>query len=841
MPRSKRSKLVSLTQVSKKTREHKNALIEEVQANADKYRYCWLFGVGSMRNTHLKTVRKLWKDSARIFFGRGAVMAKGIGTTPEEEHKPGLHKLAQEFRRLSANYNTKGPQKNEVPNTLPGIDVANTFRTSNAGNTNAVARSCYQVICLQETNIEPLKIPLEKGGDIFWLDERTVANVIEGDNGAEIYALDVHIDSQSTEPAVLSGQAQLIGTFPTKTPANFRYVSETSLLVFSENVYEDGNLTHWDEWQSLKRPQLFSVPLLKGEDKKWSLGDSFYSPLRGTGHYSPVEPFGGTDDYDVSRSHIVYTCKDPELPEAWHTKQNVGDHAFHFKDHVLSVLATQVYLVDIKGDSPPRELTSGKQGAVHAPVFSKAGSKVAWLELDEDGYESDRAKIVIYDLGKNSAHSTVQFSRDDSFIYLTAGDEAKVKIFALPVPPTPSESSTYPTLDAKYTTPVPLTHSQASSTIHILPNDRLLFTQSSFTSPNDVFIFRDLKAVEGAILNDETAALAKVQPSRLTHFTKADLEGKHMSEGEEFWFIGANKKKVQGWLLKPKGWAPGQIKKWPAVLLIHGGPQGAWEDQWSNRWNPNGKSKKHASLMGYTKLILLFVVFANQGFFVVLINPTGSTTFGQEFTDAIAEDWGGKPFVDMANGWKYILEKYPEIDPERGVAAGASWGGYAINWIQGHPEFGFNFKACAVRPLNFSAHVLIVGNLQALVCHDGVFDSNYNGYSTDELFFFNHEWGGRPWEAKARKLNENPANFVDQWATPQLLIHGSKDYRLPETEGIAAFHALQQRGVPSRLVIFPDENHWVLKHGNSLKWHFEVLRWFDQFVGEDGRSDVSHK
>ncbi|EED79171.1 predicted protein [Postia placenta Mad-698-R] len=177
------------------------------------------------------------------------------------------------------------------------------------------------------------------------------------------------------------------------------------------------------------------------------------------------------------------------------------------------------------------------------------------------------------------------------------------------------------------------------------------------------------------------------------------------------------------------------------------------------------------------------------------MNPTGSTTFGQDFTDAISENWGGRPFEDMQKGWKHVLKTYPEIDPDRAVAAGASWGGYAINWIQGHPEFGFGFKA--------------------LVCHDGVFSAMYSGYATDELFF---EWGGRPWESKAKAVLEkyDPTNFVHKWSTPMLVIHGSKDYRLPETDGIGAFHALQERGIPSRLVIFPDENHWVMNHQNRM-------------------------
>jgi len=272
---------------------------------------------------------------------------------------------------------------------------------------------------------------------------------------------------------------------------------------------------------------------------------------------------------------------------------------------------------------------------------------------------------------------------------------------------------------------------------------------------------------------------------------------------EDFYFEGAEGKQVHGFVVKPHGWKEGdEKKKWPGLLFIHGGPQGVWDDRWSTRWNPN--------------------VFAHQGYFVVAINPTGSTTFGQDFTDAITKDWGGKPFVDLQKGWKYALDKYPEIDPDRAVAAGASWGGYAINWIQGHPEYEFNFKA--------------------LVCHDGVFDATYNGYSTDELFFFNHDWAGRPWDKETKELLEkyNPINYVHKWSTPQLVIHGSKDYRLPETDGIGAFHALKQQGVPTRLVIFPDENHWVLNHGNSLKWHYEVFRWFDLYVG-NGNVDAEVK
>jgi dipeptidyl aminopeptidase/acylaminoacyl peptidase len=271
-----------------------------------------------------------------------------------------------------------------------------------------------------------------------------------------------------------------------------------------------------------------------------------------------------------------------------------------------------------------------------------------------------------------------------------------------------------------------------------------------------------------------------------------------LNEYEEIWFEGAEGVQIHGWVVKPYGWKTGdKAKTWPALLLIHGGPQGAWEDQWSTRWNPQ--------------------VFASQGYFAIAINPTGSTTYGQAFTDAIAENWGGRPYVDLKKGWDHVLNKYPEIDPERAGAAGGSYGGYAVNWIAGHPEFGFNFKA--------------------LFSHDGIFDTRAAGYTTEELFFHIHEFGGTPYSKKGIENAEkwNPRNHVDKFSVPQLIVHGSKDYRLAETEGLAMFTALQLRHVPSKLVIFPDENHWVLNPSNSLEWHTQVFEWFDTYVGAGKR------
>ncbi|GBE85069.1 Dipeptidyl-peptidase 5 [Sparassis crispa] len=665
-----------------------------------------------------------------------------------------------------------------------------------------------------ESTVQPLEIPLANGGDAFWLDSRTVAHaVVEGEDNDKVtslYALSVKFKTEpSADILSVPDSPALIGKFPTATAQNFKLSVKSGVLVFSDLVHADGDITavkkndeawenrgdsafvydetyerHWDTWAGPKRPSLFSVKLAQSPDKKWSLGTEYVNLLNGTGHYCPVEPFGGTEDFDVSETHVVYTVKDPELPASWHTKQNV-------------------YIVDLSGQSKPRELTTGKFGATHSPIYSPQGDKAAWLQLDNDGSEADRAKIVIHDLTKDVQYTLTQhwdrspeaiiFSDDGRSLYITAGEHARVKVFVLPVPPTPESYTTDPAFPPEYRNPLALTSTGAATAVQPLPNGRLLFTYSSLTSPNDVYALRGLESLDLHSSTSRKTFKGKIE--RLTRFAENDLKEKSLSAGEDFWFEGALGKQVQGFILKPPGFKEGEKKKWPIVLLIHGGPQGAWEDQWSTRWNPN--------------------IFAQQGYFTVLINPTGSTTFGQEFTDAISGDWGGKPMEDLRKGWAYILNKFPEIDADRAVAAGASYGGYAINWIQGHPEYGFGFKA--------------------LLCHDGVFSSAYNGYSTDELFFFNHEWSGRPWEpeAKATIAKYDPANFVHRWSTPQLVIHGSKDYRLPETDGISAFHALQQLSVPSRLVIFPDENHWVLNHKNSLKWHYEVFRWFDKFVGKD--------
>ncbi|KZV95473.1 alpha/beta-hydrolase [Exidia glandulosa HHB12029] len=669
------------------------------------------------------------------------------------------------------------------------------------------------------STVSPFEVPLARGGEAFWLDAHTIGHVVrpEDDAAPQLLARDVEY---STE--LRAGEPYVVGTFPDVDVGNFKKSPDGSWLVFSADVYPDRDLNtvkqqdkewkdrgssalvyeetfvrHWDTFRTPKSPSLFSVRVTKSDDGKFVLGDKFNSVLKDTNHHSPVEPFGGTDNFDVSLTSVIYTAKDADVQPAWHTRQNI-------------------YVVPIEG-GPPVHLTSGKQGATTAPVFSASGSKVAWLELAKDGAEADKAQLIVHDFAEDVqfqlledwtlSPSEILFSHDDSHLILTVGEAARARILSLPLPSTPKADKFSATRKRhsinKDTKPSPITTEHHASGVQRAGTDgSLVFSQSSLRGPNNVFVLSPASSTRpsaarnlhsAAIAYDTTAVAAGWKLEQLTDFGLEQLGSKKLDAGEEFFFTGAKDVKVQGWVIRPPGYSKDDKKKWPVVLFIHGGPQGVWDDNWSTRWNPN--------------------VWAQQGYVVVAINPTGSTTFGQDFTDAISGDWGGRPFEDLRKGWAYVKEHYPQIDFDRAVGAGASWGGYAVNWIAGHPEWDFGFKA--------------------LFCHDGVFDTTYNGLVTDELYFFEQEFGAPAWTKEGYELSEkfNPARLVGKWTTPMLIVHGSKDFRLPDTEGISAFQALQRRKIKSRLVIFPDENHWVLNHKNSLKWHWEVFRWFHLFVG----------
>jgi len=257
---------------------------------------------------------------------------------------------------------------------------------------------------------------------------------------------------------------------------------------------------------------------------------------------------------------------------------------------------------------------------------------------------------------------------------------------------------------------------------------------------------------------------------------------------EQFTFIGWNGETVHGYVVKPWNYVAG--KKYPVAFLIHGGPQGSFGNGWSYRWNPQ--------------------TYAGQGYAVVMIDFHGSTGYGQKFTDAISGHWGDRPLEDLQKGWAAAQQKYAFLDGGKACALGASYGGFMVNWIAGNWNEPW----------------------KCLVSHDGVFENNAMGYATEELWFSEWENGGTPYDNPAGYQKFNPANFVANFKVPMLVIHGQQDFRIPVEQGIALFTANQRKGVESKFLYFPDENHWVLKPQNSVQWHETVNAWLKQHIGD---------
>ncbi len=277
-------------------------------------------------------------------------------------------------------------------------------------------------------------------------------------------------------------------------------------------------------------------------------------------------------------------------------------------------------------------------------------------------------------------------------------------------------------------------------------------------------------------------------PRRLTDHNAEQLKDVRFGAYEQFSFQGAEGRTVYGWVVKPVDFDP--ARKYPIAFLIHGGPQGSMGNSFHYRWNPQ--------------------TYAGQGFAAVFIDFHGSTGYGQAFTDAINRDWGGKPLEDLKRGLAAALERYPFLDGERACALGASYGGYMINWIAGAWPEGF----------------------RCLVNHCGVFDLRSMYYSTEELWFVEWEFGAPQFADPQAFERHNPLNLVARWQTPMLVIHGANDFRVPLEQGLAAFTALQRRGIPSQLLYFPDESHWVLKPHNSVQWHRTVEAWLKRWTGD---------
>jgi dipeptidyl aminopeptidase/acylaminoacyl peptidase len=296
------------------------------------------------------------------------------------------------------------------------------------------------------------------------------------------------------------------------------------------------------------------------------------------------------------------------------------------------------------------------------------------------------------------------------------------------------------------------------------------FTSASFTSPAELY----------AVANNGGDV------RKLTDVNREALAATRMGKPEQFTFIGANGETVYAYIVRPADFDAG--KKYPVAFFVHGGPQVSYGNAWSYRWNPQ--------------------TYAGAGYAFIAIDFHGSPGYGQKFTDSISQDWGGKPLDDLQKGLAAALAKYPWLDGGRICALGASYGGFMINWMAG--KWSEPFKC--------------------FVNHAGILDSRFMGYSTEELWFDEWEHGGTPYDAPQNYEKHNPVHHVKEWRVPMLVIAGQKDYRIPYAQSIATFTAMQRRGIPSRLLVFPNENHWVLRPSNSVQWHEEVKRWLKEHL-----------
>jgi len=446
-----------------------------------------------------------------------------------------------------------------------------------------------------------------------------------------------------------------------------------------------------------------------------------------------------------------------------------------------------IFTLDLTNPPSRPVKVSTSAGGDFNPAYSPDGSYLAWRSQSRAGYESDRFRLMFYDRKTKRLKDLLPATLDNWVEEFAWTADSRNLLF---------------TEDKKGEMPVYITYLNGVfhefsykgefSDLHPVENGKaLLATVMQVQKPAEIIRIEYTwytRAVPGydIVSNDLSE-----KEFAITHLNDALLGQLDLPAMESFWFTAADHTGVKGFLIKPPGFDPS--RKYPVKFLIHGGPQGAWGDAWSYRWNSE--------------------LFAANGYVVVMINPRGSTGFGQTFVDGVNGDWGGKPYTDLMAGLDYAEQHYPFIDKSRECALGASYGGYMANWILGHTT---RFKC--------------------IVSHDGMYNPESAYGSTEELWFNEWEFKGKPWDYYGKPEAENPfrkwspALSAKNFKTPTLVVHGQLDYRLDVSEGLQLFTALQRLKVPSKMLYFPDEGHWVLKPQNSRLWYKTVNDWVDEWT-----------
>lgn len=584
----------------------------------------------------------------------------------------------------------------------------------------------------------------------FSPDGRQIAFLSSRDGAPQIYLLDLG----GGEPRRVSNLSQGVTNFQWIDAKRFLVVADahpectsgdvdgctkerSAKLDPSVRVYDTLLYRHWDTWEDGLRTRLFVVDAVSGTARA----------LRGDG-VRDTPPFTqGADDFDVSPdgSEVAFSRNDDPM-----------------KDQASSTNADLFVVSTTDENAVPKRIASNP-GWDGEPRYSPDGSMIAFHAQMRAGYEADRWRLFVFDrktgVSRNLTETfdrhvdEIAWSPDSKTIYFTAGDGTSNPLFAIP---------------ATGGAPRKIAGGHLTQLTIARDGKTAIMAQDSLMRPSEI--------VSIDLASGRAAPLTRVNDAALAAFA--------LREPESITYKGALAKDVQGWIVKPSDFDP--AKKYPLVVLVHGGPQSVFADGWSFRWNPQ--------------------VFANAGFVVFAPNPRGSLGFGQAFTDDINRDWGGKAYEDIMKGVDEVAKR-PYVDSARMVAAGASFGGYMVNWMCTQTK-----------------------RFRAFVSHDGVYNLESMYGSTEELWFVDWEFGGAPWANRTDYEKFSPSRFVQSCSTPTLVVHNDKDHRVPIEQGLQFFTALQKRGVPSRLVMFPDENHWVLKAENSVRWYDEVLGWLKKWT-----------
>lgn len=522
---------------------------------------------------------------------------------------------------------------------------------------------------------------------------------------------------------------------------------------------------HWDEYVEDKRQHLFVCHVDGSDCRDVTPGDRDANPTSST--------FSVGDDFTFSPdgSHLVFTAVPPK-DEAWSTNY-------------------QICRVAVTNNSADWETLTKNTAADVYPRFSPNGKKLAWRAQKKAGYEADKWDILVVDCNPDGSFDRtpsnltekvdisvgeIVWTPGDALVFV-ADQNAMTTIFNVTLAGEVNVGLPLTTQGGKPAVAYPAGKlGQVSSLQSSKDGSGWSHTLASLNGPSEVHLVKSQAA--GSDASQLAAALTSHNAALLASLDRPKPESVEVPvEGG----------KMQMWILKPPGF--NASKKWPVAYLVHGGPQGAWEDSWSFRWNP--------------------MLWAAQGYVVALPNPRGSTGFGQKFTDDISGDWGGRCYRDLMAGADYV-EKLPYVDKDRIGAAGASFGGYMMNWF-----------------------AVSTGRFKTLITHCSVWNFESMWGTTDELWFDEWEHTGLPWEVPGKYREFSPhikAANLGKFKTPMLIIHNDFDFRCPIGQGLELFNSLQRQGVPSRMVNFPDEGHWVLKPANSKFWHEEVFAWLKKHV-----------